>query len=186
MPLGASRLEVCNRGKRADAKQIDRSGRSTTRQTIRSESIDTGRGTTRQTIRSKSIKQGAASRERCPGKVNEAPWCRRDRAAGTQQFYAGARKSFRPLPRAGALDRDVALSPTRVQKDQVVAKVGSHCAARGGGVRCTTAHVGRVRALYAPGAGASAACMQDAFSLPAPRAKTRSRAAHGVGVAPGP
>jgi hypothetical protein len=53
-------------------------------------------------------------------------------------------------------------------------------------VRCTTAHVGRVRALYAPGAGASAACMQDAFSLPAPRAKTRSRAAHGVGVAPGP
>merc|ERR1740117_872563 len=54
----------------------------------------------------------------------------RRRAAGTQHRHAGARNSFRPLPRAAgfarALDRDVALSPTRVQKDQVVAKVGSH------------------------------------------------------------
>lgn len=61
----------------------------------------------------------------------------RVRAAGTQHRHAGARNSFRPLPRAAggarALDRDVALSPTRVQKDQVVAKVGPHCAARGGG-----------------------------------------------------
>ena len=55
----------------------------------------------------------------------------RDRAAGTQHRRAGARSSFCPLP-PWALGRDVALSPTRVQKDQVVAKVGSHCAACAG------------------------------------------------------
>ena len=79
----------------------------------------------------------------------------RDRAAGTQHRRAGARSSFCPLP-PWALGRDVALSPTRVQKDQVVAKVGSHCAACaraswgwGWGVRgrvAPRAPVGRVRA----------------------------------------
>ena len=127
----------------------------------------------------------------------------RDRAAGTQHRRAGARSSFCPLP-PWALGRDVALSPTRVQKDQVVAKVGSHCAACaraswgwGWGVRgrvAPRAPVGRVRACstrrwLAPRAGGGCAGTRmrgGVLSLPPPRAKTRSRAPHSVGMAPGP
>ena len=107
----------------------------------------------------KKVKTGALSWSVPLSRADMRP--PRDRAAGTQHRRAGAQSSFRPLP-PWALGRDVALSPTRVQKDQVVAKVGSHCAAcagrgRGGGGgagarRTTGACRQRARVLYAPGA----------------------------------